>query len=204
MKVLLVNGSPHKDGCTNFALGEVAKILENEGIQTEILWLGNKPIGGCIGCNSCLKNDNKCFINDEVNRFLEKAKEADGFVFGSPVHFAAASGTLTCFLDRVFYGRGKMFAGKACSSVVSCRRGGATAAFDQINKYALMSSMYLVGSSYWNQIHGTNKEEAIKDLEGLQTMRNLGKNMAFILKSVEKANLERPKLDYNIRTNFIH
>lgn len=204
MKVILVNGSPHKDGCTNLALEEVAKILEKEDIQTEIIWLGNKPIGGCIGCNSCLKNDNKCFMEDEVNKFLEKAKETDGFVFGSPVHFAAASGTLTSFLDRVFYGRGKLFAGKICASVVSCRRGGATAAFDQINKYALMSNMYVVGSSYWNQIHGTNKEEAKKDLEGLQTMRNLGKNIAFLLKSIKKANLEKPELENKIKTNFIH
>lgn len=204
MKVILVNGGPHKDECTNLALEEVAKTLEKENIQTEIIWLENKPIGGCIGCNSCLKNDNKCFMDDEVNKFLEKAKEADGFVFGSPVHFAAASGTLTSFLDRVFYGRGKLFAGKACASVVSCRRGGATAAFDQINKYALMNNMYVVGSSYWNQIHGTNKEEAAKDLEGLQTMRNLGKNMAFLLKSIKKANLEKLELENSIKTNFIH
>lgn len=204
MKVILVNGGPHKDECTNLALEEVAKTLEKEDIKTEIIWLGNKPIGGCIGCNSCLKNDNKCFMDDEVNKFLEKAKEADGFVFGSPVHFAAASGTLTSFLDRVFYGRGKLFAGKACASVVSCRRGGATATFDQINKYALMNNMYVVGSSYWNQIHGTNKEEAAKDLEGLQTMRNLGKNMAFLLKSIKKANLEKLELENSIKTNFIH
>lgn len=204
LKVLLVNGGPHKDGCTNLALEEVAKTLEKEDIKTEIIWLGNKPIGGCIGCNSCLKNDNKCFMDDEVNKFLEKAKEADGFVFGSPVHFAAASGTLTSFLDRVFYGRGKLFSRKAYASVVSCRRGGATAAFDQINKYALMSNMYVVGSSYWNQIHGTNKEEAAEDLEGLQTMRNLGKNMAFLLKSIKQANLEKPELENSIKTNFIH
>lgn len=203
MKVILVNGSPNKDGCTNLALEEVVKILENENIQTEIIWLGNKAVGGCIGCNSCLKNDNKCFADDEVNEFLEKVKDTDGFIFGSPVHFAAASGTLTSFLDRVFYGRGKLFARKVCASVVSCRRGGATAAFDQINKYALMSNMYLVGSSYWNQIHGTNKEEAAKDFEGLQTMRNLGRNMAFLLKSINEAGIERPKLESTIKTNFI-
>lgn len=148
MKVILVNGGPHKDGCTNLALEEVSNTLKKEGIETEIIWLGNKGISGCIGCNSCLKNDNKCFIDDQVNQFLEKVKETDGFVFGSPVHFAAASGSLTSFLDRVFYGRGKLFASKVCASVVSCRRGGASAAFDQINKYALMSNMYLVGSSY--------------------------------------------------------
>lgn len=203
MKVLLINGGPHQDGCTNLALEEVAKTLNSEGIQTQIIWLGNKGIAGCIGCNSCLKNDNKCFMDDFVNEFIEKAKDTDGFVFGSPVHFAGASGTLTSFLDRAFYGRGKMFAGKLCASVVSCRRGGATTAFDQINKYALMSNMYVVGSSYWNQIHGTNKEEAQKDLEGLQTMRNLGKNMTFLLKSIEKANLPKPELEFGTKTNFI-
>lgn len=203
MKVLLINGGPHKDGCTNLALEEVANTLNKEGIETQIIWLGNKGIAGCIGCNSCLKNNNKCFMDDFVNEFIEQVKDTDGFVFGSPVHFASASGTLTSFLDRVFYGRGKMFAGKVCASVVSCRRGGATAAFDQINKYALMSNMYIVGSSYWNQIHGTNKEEAQKDLEGMQTMRNLGKNMAFLLKSIEKANLQKPELEFGTKTNFI-
>lgn len=203
MKVILVNGGPHKDGCTNLALEEVAQVLEKDGIKTEIIWLGNKGISGCIGCNYCLRNDNKCYIEDEVNKFLEKVQDTDGFVFGSPVHFASASGTLTSFLDRVFYGRGKMFAGKVAASVVSCRRGGATTAFDQINKYALMSNMFLVGSSYWNQIHGTNKEEATKDLEGLQTMRNLGRNIAFLLKSIKNAEIEKPILEYNIKTNFI-
>lgn len=204
MKVILVNGGPHKDGCTNVALEEVEKTLKKEGIETETLWLGIKPISGCIGCNACLKNDNKCFMNnDGVNEFIEKAKEADGFVFGSPVHFAAASGALTSFLDRVFYGRGKIFERKAFASVVSCRRGGATAAFDQINKCALMSNMYVVGSSYWNQIHGTNKAEALQDLEGLQTMRNLGKNIAYLLKSIQKANLYKTELEKNIKTNFI-
>lgn len=205
MKVLLVNGSPHKDGCTNLALEEIKKTLNENNIEAEILWLGNKPIGGCIGCNYCIKTNNRCFMDDKVNEFLDKieSEKIDGFVFGSPVHFAAASGALTSFLDRVFYGRGKMFAGKACASVVSCRRGGATAAFDQINKYALMSNMYIVGSSYWNQIHGTNKEEARDDLEGLQTMRNLAKNMAFLLKSIDTAKIERPDYEPALKTNFI-
>lgn len=206
MKVLLVNGGPHQDGCTNVALEEIEKTLKQNEIQTELIWLGNKPIGGCIGCNYCLKNDNRCFMEDCVNAFLDKAEEADGFVFGSPVHFAAASGTITSFLDRVFYGRGSLFAGKLYASVVSCRRGGATAAFDQLNKYATISNMYIVGSSYWNQIHGTNKEEARQDLEGLQTMKNLGKNMAYLLKCMECAKMngiERPELDKGMKTNFI-
>lgn len=202
MKVILVNGGPHKDGCTNVALEEIAKILESEKIETEIMWLENNPIGGCIGCNYCLQNGNRCFMDDKVNEFLKKVETTDGFVFGSPVHFAGASGALTSFLDRAFYGRGSLFAGKVCASVVSCRRGGASSAFDQINKYALMSNMFLVGSSYWNQIHGTNKDEAKQDLEGLQTMRNLGRNMAYILKCI---NLEvpKPEIEKNFKTNFI-
>lgn len=202
MKVILVNGGPHKDGCTNVALEEIAKILKSEKIEIEIMWLENNPIGGCIGCNYCLQNGNRCFMDDRVNEFLEKVETTDGFVFGSPVHFAGASGALTSFLDRAFYGRGSLFAGKVCASVVSCRRGGASSAFDQINKYALMSNMFLVGSSYWNQIHGTNKDEAKQDLEGLQTMRNLGRNMAYILKCI---NLEvpKPEIEKNFKTNFI-
>lgn len=206
MKVLLVNGGPHKDGCTNVALEEISKELQKNNIETEIIWLGTKSIAGCIGCNQCLKTNNRCFIDDKVNEFLDKAKETDGFIFGSPVHFAAASGALTSFLDRAFYGRGSLFAGKVCSSVVSCRRGGATAAFDQINKYALMSNMYVVGSSYWNQIHGTTKEEAMQDEEGLQTMRNLAKNMAYMLKCIEngeKSGIQKPEYEPKVKTNFI-
>lgn len=202
MKVFLVNGGPHKDGCTNVALEEIAKILESEKIETEIMWLENNPIGGCIGCNYCLQNGNRCFMDDKVNEFLEKVETTDGFVFGSPVHFAGASGALTSFLDRAFYGRGSLFAGKVCASVVSCRRGGASSAFDQINKYALMSNMFLVGSSYWNQIHGTNKDEAKQDLEGLQTMRNLGRNMAYILKCIN-SDVPKPEIEKNFKTNFI-
>ena len=202
MKVILVNGGPHKDGCTNVALEEIAKILESEKIETEIMWLENNPIGGCIGCNYFLQNGNRCFMDDKVNEFLKKVETTDGFVFGSPVHFAGASGALTSFLDRAFYGRGSLFAGKVCASVVSCRRGGASSAFDQINKYALMSNMFLVGSSYWNQIHGTNKDEAKQDLEGLQTMRNLGRNMAYILKCIN-LDVPKPEIEKNFKTNFI-
>lgn len=202
MKVILVNGGPHKDGCTNVALEEIAKILKSEKIETEIMWLENNPIGGCIGCNYCLQNGNRCFMDDRVNEFLEKVETTYGFVFGSPVHFAGASGALTSFLDRAFYGRGSLFAGKVCASVVSCRRGGASSAFDQINKYALMSNMFLVGSSYWNQIHGTNKDEAKQDLEGLQTMRNLGRNMAYILKCIN-LDVPKPEIEKNFKTNFI-
>ena len=206
MKVILINGGPHKDGCTNVGLEEIAKELNKEGIETEIMWLGVESISGCIACNSCLQGSNRCFINDKVNEFLDKAENADGFIFGSPVHFAAASGLLTSFLDRVFYGRGKLFARKVCASIVSCRRGGASAAFDQINKYALMSNMYIVGSNYWNQIHGTNREEVLKDLEGMQTMRELAKNMSYILKCIECAKekgIKRKEFEEKVKTNFI-
>lgn len=206
MKILLINGGPHKEGCTNLALKEIEKTLNKQEIETEMIWLGNKAISGCIACNTCLSNNNRCYLNDIVNEFLDKAEEAEGFVFGSPVHFAAASGMISSFMDRAFYGREKIFRGKAFASVVSCRRGGATAAFDELNKYALISNMYVVGSSYWNQIHGTNVEEAKKDLEGLQTMRNLGLNMAHLIKCLKLAKengVLREKFEKPIKTNFI-
>ena len=205
MKVILVNGGPHKDGCTNRALEEVKKTLEESEIETEIFWIGNKPISGCLGCNGCSKSG-KCVIDDKVNEFLDKAKEADGFIFGTPVHFAAMSGMLSSFMDRVFYGRGKLFENKVVAGVVSCRRGGASAAFDEINKYFLMTNMIVVGSQYWNMVHGSKKEDVEKDEEGLQTMRTLGKNMAWLLKSIEagrKQGIELPKKEEVIRTNFI-
>lgn len=152
-----------------------------------------------------LKN-RKCVIDDKVNEFLEKVKEADGFVFGSPVHFAASSGMLSSFMDRVFYGRGKLFANKVASAVVSCRRGGATAAIDEINKYFLMTNMPIVSSQYWNMVHGNTPEEVLKDEEGMQTMRTLGNNMAWLLKCIkegEKAGISLPENEDVIRTNFI-
>lgn len=205
MKVLLVSGSPHKEGCTFTALKEVEKSLIKNNIQTEYIWIGNEPIAGCIGCNICLK-DNKCFRNDIVNDFIEKAKNADGFVFGSPVHFAAISGALTSFMDRVFYGRRKIFENKPACAVISCRRGGASSAFDQINKYFSMNNMPIVTSQYWNQVHGTTKEEVEKDLEGMQTMRTLGNNMAWLLKCIEiakESGLKYPQNEDVVKTNFI-
>lgn len=205
MKVILVNGGPHKDGCTNRALEEVSKTLEKNGIETEIFWLGNKAISGCLGCGGCSKTG-KCVIDDKVNEFLDKVKDVDGFVFGSPVHFAAISGALSSFMDRVFYGRGNLFANKVAAGVVSCRRGGATAAFDEINKYFLMTNMIVVGSQYWNMVHGSKKEDVEEDGEGLQTMRTLGNNMAWLLKSIEagrKEGIELPEKEETKRTNFI-
>ena len=205
MKVILVNGSPREKECTYTALKEVEKSLNKNEIDTEFFWIGNKPISGCIGCNSCSKT-NKCFMDDRVNEFLELVPNADGFVFGSPVHFAASSGALSSFMDRVFYGRKDLFSNKLATAVVSCRRGGATAALDEINKYFLMSNMPVVSSQYWNMVHGSNKEEVIKDEEGMQTMRTLGNNMAWLLKCIEegkKAGVKYPENEKVIKTNFI-
>lgn len=205
MKVLLVNGSPHANGCTYTALCEVAGALEKEGIETEIFQVGTKPISGCLACGACMKTG-RCVINDTVNEFLAKVETADGFVFGSPVHFASASGALTSFMDRVFYGRGNLFAYKPAAAVMSCRRGGATATFEQINKYFTISNMPVVGSQYWNMVHGNNPDEVKQDLEGLQTMRTLGRNMAWLLKSIQAgrdAGVEVPEREGIVRTNFI-
>lgn len=205
MKVLLVNGSPHANGCTYTALCEVAGALEKEGIETEIFQVGTKPISGCLACGACMKTG-RCVINDTVNEFLAKVETADGFVFGSPVHFASASGALTSFMDRVFYGRGNLFAYKPAAAVMSCRRGGATATFEQINKYFTISNMPVVGSQYWNMVHGNNPDEVKQDLEGLQTMRTLGRNMAWLLKSIQAgrdAGVEVPEREAKVATNFI-
>jgi len=207
MKVLLINGSPKVKGCTYTALFEVAKALENENIETEIFHLGNKPIRGCTACGSCFKSKSgKCVFDDDVvNIALEKAKEADAFVFGSPVHYGGASGEITSFLDRFFYA-GNGFQYKPGAAVVSCRRGGATSAFDQLNKYFTLSSMPVVSSQYWNMVHGNSPEEVKQDLEGMQTMRTLGKNMAWLLKCIEagkKAGINLPEKEPRVATNFI-
>ena len=169
MTVLLINGGAHKSGATNRALTEVARTLNAEGIETEIMWLGNDPIASCIGCGACRKTG-KCFRGDVVNVFSEIAGEFDGFVFGSPVHYAAASGALSSFMDRAFFSCGGKMYMKPAAAVVSCRRGGASAAFDEINKYFTINCMPVVSSQYWNQIHGGSAEEAEKDEEGLQTL----------------------------------
>lgn len=189
MKVLLVNGSPHKEGCTYTALTEVEKSLNKEGIETDIFWIGNKPISGCIACKACVKLKKCVFNNDKVNEFIEIAKDYDGFIFGTPVHWAAASGAITSFLDRVFYadscGGRKSFYLKPAATVISARRAGTTATFDQINKYFGILQMPIITSQYWNMVHGAKPEEVKQDLEGMQTMRTLGRNMAFFLKCKE-------------------
>lgn len=185
MKVLLVNGSPNKKGCTYTALDEVSGALDRQGIETEIFHIGKKPISGCLGCWSCRKSG-RCFMNDPVNAFLDKAATADGFIFGSPVHFASAAGMLTSFMDRVFFTNvtNEVFEYKPAAAIVSCRRGGATASFDQINKYFTISRMPVVSSQYWNMVHGNTPEEVKQDFEGMQIMRVLGDNMAWLLKCI--------------------
>lgn len=205
MKVLLVNGSGHQHGCTYTALTEVAGVLKQRGIETEIFWLGAQPIAGCIGCGVCRENG-KCFRNDVVDTFIEKAIEADGFVFGSPVHYAGASGAITSFMDRVFYSAGRKFWGKPAACIVSCRRGGATATFDQLMKYFTINCMPVVSSQYWNMVHGNTPEEVKQDLEGMQIMRTLGNNLAWILQCIEagkKKGICFPERESAVWTNFI-
>ena len=205
MKVLLVNGSPHAKGCTYTALCEVAAALEKQGIETELFQIGTKPVSGCLGCGACIKTG-KCVVDDVVNEFVEKAKAADGFVFGSPVHFANASGAITSFMDRAFYGKGAVYADKPAAAIMSCRRGGATATLDQLNKYFTISNMPIVSSQYWNMVHGNTPDEVRQDLEGLQTMRTLGINMAWLLKCIEAgkaAGIAMPEREAKVATNFI-
>ena len=204
MKVLLVNGSSHEKGCTYTALAEVAKALNANGVETEIYWLGQNQISGCKGCWVC-KKVKKCVIDDGVNEFVAKAAEFDGFVFGSPVYYASAAGALVSFMDRVFYSGGKNLAFKPAAAVVSCRRAGASTTFDVINKYFTINNMPIVGSNYWNEIHGNTAEEALQDEEGLQTMRILGNNMAWVLKclALGKEQGIEPKKERKIMTNFI-
>ena len=204
MKVILVNGSPHKEGCTYTALTEIAKTLNAEGIETEIFNTGT-DVYSCRACGACAKLG-KCVIDDVVNEFVAKAKEADGFVFGSPVHYAAASGALASFMGRAFYSGKGAFAFKPAAAVMSARRAGTTAAFEQINKFFTISQMPVISSKYWNMVHGSKAEDVLKDEEGLSVMRALGRNMAWFLKlkeAGEKAGIELPEQEPQIRTSFI-
>ncbi|MBQ8291437.1 MAG: flavodoxin family protein [Clostridia bacterium] len=203
MKVLLVNGSLHEKGCTYTALCEVAKALNANGIETEFYQVPQNVVG-CKGCWAC-KKIGKCVIDDGVNEFVEKASEFDGFIFGSPVYYAGAAGALVSFMNRVFYSSGKKFGYKPAAAVVSCRRAGATATFDVLNKYFTINNMFVVGSNYWNEVHGNKAEEVLQDEEGLQTMRILGNNMAWVLKCLQlgkEAGIE-PVKERKIMTNFI-
>ncbi len=205
MKVVLVNGSPNARGCTYTALSEAANELEKQGIETEILHIGKEPIRGCAACGACGKLG-KCVFSDAVNTLAETIAQADGLIFGSPVYYAGISGQLKSFMDRLFYSHGKKLAGKPAAAVVSARRGGCATTFDDINRYFTINCMPVVSSQYWNQVHGNTPEDVRKDEEGLQTMRTLARNMAWLLKCIEcgKQNgIAFPQREAVIRTNFI-
>lgn len=200
-KVLLINGSPHEHGCTYTALKEMIDVFTANDIESELVYLGKQPIAGCIACGKCY-DTGRCIFNDKVNEIMDRIDEFDGIVLGSPVYYAGPAGQLCAFLDRLFYiSKGRM-AGKIGASVVSCRRGGATAAFDRLNKYFGISNMHIAGSQYWNQIHGNTPEQAVQDLEGLQTMRTLAQNMVWLMKCKD-AGIEMPEYEKKIATNFI-
>jgi len=204
-KVLLINGSPHEHGCTYTALREVADTLEKNGVQADILYLGTKPVAGCIACGRCAEMG-RCVFDDKVNEVLEKLDEYGGLVVGSPVYYAGPAGQLCAFLDRLFYCSEGRMAGKLAASVVSCRRGGASAAFDRLNKYFGISNMHIVGSQYWNQVHGFTPDDVRRDEEGLQTMRTLGQNMAWLLKNMEagrEKGIPAPQYEEHLWTHFI-
>ena len=208
MKVLLINGSPKEKGCTYTALNIAAEALNSHGIETEIFHVGKDPIRGCTGCAVCAKTGSgRCvFADDAVNTVIEKVAEADGLIVGTPVHYAGASGAITSLMDRACYSGGKNFTLKPAAGIVSCRRGGATAAFDQLNKYFTILNMPIVSSNYWNMVHGNTPDEVLKDEEGVQTMRQLGHNMAWLLNSIKVAEangVEQPVIEGKIKTNYI-
>lgn len=205
MKVLVINGSPHPKGSTYTALNEVCKALNEEGIETEIVQVGNKAIRGCIACMYCKKKGQCVFNDDLVNEVAPKFEEADGLIVGSPVYFASANGTLISFLDRLFYSTSFDKSMKVGASVVSARRSGTTATFDELNKYFTISNMPVVSSQYWNNIHGNNAKEAVQDQEALDVMKILGKNMAFLIKSIDlgKKEFGEPEKIQKTATNFI-
>jgi len=206
MKVLLINGSPHEKGCTYTALNEVAAVLQDEGIETEIFHLGTAPVRGCVGCGRCRTTGKCVFGDDVVNTLIEKIRNIDGLVLGSPVHYASASGTITAVLDRVFFAASASLAYKPCACLVSARRAGTTAALEQLNKYPTISRMPLVSSQYWPMVHGATPEDVLKDEEGMQIMRTLGRNMAWLMKCIEagrEAGIAEPGREPVRRTNFI-
>ena len=202
-KVLLLNGSPHPHGCTATALEEMIRIFEEEGIETELIQVGIKDIRGCISCGQC-SSKGKCVFDDLVNEVAEKFEKADGLVIGSPVYYGSPNGTLLSFLDRLFYSSPFSKHMKVGASVVSCRRGGNSASFDVLNKYFTISSMPVASSTYWNQVHGFTAEDVKKDLEGLQTMRNLARNMSFLIRAIADAKEKYglPEVEHNSFTSF--
>ncbi len=206
MKVLMINGSPHKNGCTNAALEIIADELKNQGIESEIVWIGTGAIHSCMGCGYCSKNG-KCVHGDDIlNEIAAKARTADGYVFGSPVHYASPAGSMVALMDRLFWSAGRDMKYKPAASVVSARRAGTTAAYDVLNKYIGINNMIQVPATYWNMVHGACAEEVAKDEEGVSIMRAIGSNMAWLLKLLESAKgteLEKPVEVKKARTNFI-
>ena len=203
MKVLLVNGSPNIHGCTDTALQEVSKTLNEAGIETEIFWIGNRAMQGCIGCDRCA-SEHRCIFDDKVNEFIDKAKDADGFVFGSPVYYGSANGSLIAFMDRVFYAADSdIFYLKPAASIASARRAGTTFTCDELDRFFSLMQMPIITSRYWNIIFGNTPEEVRKDLEGMQVMRTLGRNMAYFIRSLKQADLPKPEREKTAYTNFI-
>ena len=202
-KVLFINGSPHANGCTATAFQEMIDIITAEGVETEIIQIGNKVVRGCIACETCRKNK-KCVFDDIVNETVPKFMEADGVVIGSPVYYGSPNGNLLSFLDRLFYSTSFSKHMKVGASVVSCRRGGNTATYDVLNKYFAISGMPIASSTYWNQVHGHTSADVKKDLEGLQTMRNLARNMVFMMKAFEdaKSKYGLPEVESSVFTSF--
>lgn len=210
MKVLLINGSCNENGCTYTALSEIVKVLEAADIESEIIQIGKKPVRDCIGCGACRKLDGRCVFNDDVvNDIIEKAKTADGFIFGSPVYYAHPAGRLLSVMDRLFYAGGKYFAFKPAAAVVSARRAGTSASLDAITKHFTINQMPVVSSNYWPMVHGAQNspDDVMKDSEGLQIMRVLGRNMAWLLKCIESgknSGIDYPEQEPKLWTNFIH
>lgn len=204
MKVLLINGSPHKEGNTNIALEEVAKALNADGVETEIYWIGVHPIPGCIACYKCYQTGVCVFNTGAYADLYEKIQHADGYVIGSPVYYAGPAGSLCALLDRLFYSAGRFMAYKPAAAVSVCRRGGSVASFDRLNKYFTINNMPIVSSQYWNVVYGRDQGEALQDAEGVQTMRTLGHNMAWLLKAIHIADAPaHPAPEPRIPTNFI-
>lgn len=205
MKVLMLNGSPNSHGCTFTALSEIGKVLKENMIDYEIFQIGAGPIRDCIGCHKC-SEEGCIFKDDKANEFLSKAKEADGFIFGTPVYYAHPTGRILSFLDRVFFSGSRAFSFKPGAAIASARRAGTSASLDVMNKYFEPCRMIRVGSTYWNEVHGFKPEDVYKDEEGMQTMRNLGRNLAWILKCIEAGKaigLNHPEMERKVQTNFI-
>lgn len=206
MKVLMLNGSPDKNGCTYTALQEIADTLKAEGIDSEIVWLGNDAVNDCIGCGACSRaKNNRCVFDDDiVNRVLEKAEECDGFVFGGPVYYGHTNARILAVLDRVFYAGDRVFALKPGAVVTVARRAGTTCSLDNLMKYLTISNMYVVGSQYWSMVHGFTPDDVRKDVEGMQTMRVLARNMAYLMKCLDNSkDIPKPEKEKRAWTHFI-